>query len=49
MCGGQVALGWVSSPYGKQAAQAQSTSSSTLSYVKKDRTKVNYRNIQMTC
>ena len=47
--GGQAAQAWVSLPHGRQAAQAQSVSSPTLSYVKKDRTKVNNRNIQMTC
>ena len=47
--GGQAAQAWVSSPHGRQAAQAQGVSSPTLSYVKKDRTKVNNRNIQMTC
>ena len=48
MCGGQAVQAWVSSPHGRQAAQAQCVSSPTLSYVKKDRTKVNNRNIQMT-
>ena len=47
--GGEAAQAWVSSPHGRQAAQAQRVSSPTLSYVKKDRTKVNIRNMQMAC
>ena len=47
--GGQAAQAWVSSPHWRQAAQAQDVSSPTLSYVKKDRTKVNNRNIEMAC